>query len=133
MEAVIKLGGILTRASGKIGSANRTDKQRVSRQHEPWLGPSLEIGDDEADTLGRMPRRVNDSDTRVAKFELVSVMQGREPERHVRGFMHAVLRPGPACQFGTTRTVIRMDMRVDDVRQAEALGCCERDVGLDVI
>lgn len=74
------------------------------------------IGDDEADTLRRMPRRMTHAYTRVAKFDLVAVMQGREHERQVRGFMHAVLRAGPAGQLWATGTVIRMDMRVDDVR-----------------
>jgi hypothetical protein len=80
-----------------------------------------------------MPWRMKHSYTRVAKFELVAVMQGREHERHVRGFMHAILSSGPAGQLGATGTVICMDMRVDDMRQAEVLGRRERDVGLEVL
>ena len=69
MKARVELNGILTRAPGKIGPANRADKQCVSRQHEPWLGPSLEVGHDEADTVQRMAGRVEHLQTGVTELD----------------------------------------------------------------
>jgi hypothetical protein len=43
------------------------------------------------------------------------------------------MRAGPSGQLRATGTVIRMDVRVDDVRHAEALIRRECDVGVYVI
>src|SRR5262245_3557556 len=47
--------------------------------------------------------------------------------------METVPRAGAACQLRSTRTVVGMDVRVDDVRQAKTLRLREVDVGIDIV
>ena len=80
-----------------------------------------------------MSRRMEDRHTRVSELELVTLVQRRERERHISRFMHAVRRACPQGQFGAAGTVIGMHVRVDDMRQAEALGRSEGDVLVDIV
>ena len=133
VKARIQLRGTLARATWQIGSTNCADKQDISSQHEPWLGSSFEIRHDEADTVRRMAGRVEHLHAGVAEFDLVTIAQCGERELHICRLVDAVRRVDAPGQLTTTGAVIRMNMRVDDMRQSEALGRRECDVGVDVV
>ena len=52
VNAPVEFSGVLPGAARQIRPADRPDEQRVAREHEPWLRPAFQIGDQQADTLG---------------------------------------------------------------------------------
>src|SRR5262245_41200243 len=80
-----------------------------------------------------MARRVDDPHARVAKLDLVVVMQSGEWDGEICRFMNAVLGTSASRQFGTAGPVVGVHVRVDDVSEAESFRRCKRDVRVDVI
>src|SRR5262245_50709583 len=70
---------------------------------------------------------------RVAKLDPVAVMKRGERIGYVGRLVEAVLCADATCEFGTTRPVVGMNVRVDDVGQAKTLGVRELDAGIDIV
>ena len=70
MDAVVKLAGVLARASRQVGTSDGTDEERVSGEDEPRVGAATEVGDDEARALGRVAGRVQHLHAGVAELDL---------------------------------------------------------------
>src|SRR5438132_5014445 len=121
MKARIQLRRIFTRAARKIGSPHGAYKQRVSGEHKPRLRSAFQIEDRKTNTVRGMPWRVHDLHARVAKLDIVAVVQRREWKPDGGGFMKAIFR---ACSFGeisSAGSMVCVDMRVDHMRNPEAL------------
>ena len=89
VQTVIEPRGILAGSTRKIGTPDSADEQCIPRQREPRVGTTFEVGDQQADTLRRVTRRVKHFHVGVAKFDLVAVMKSGERIRHVGSLMDA--------------------------------------------
>ena len=70
---------------------------------------------------------------RVAKLDPVAIVKRRERIAHLGGLVEAVLCADATGQLATTRPVVGMDVRVDDVGQTKALGVRELNVGIAIV
>ena len=133
MKSCVELARRSRAPARKIGPADGADEQRVAGQHEPWLGPALQVGHEQADALGRVARRVQHLDARVAELDLVPVAERRERTGDVCRFVQAV--PAPVCsrQRSTAGPVIGVHVRVDDMRDAHALAGREGRVRVHIV
>jgi hypothetical protein len=52
VNAGVQQRGIFPRATRKIGTADRADKQRVACQQKPWIGAAPEVRSEQADAFG---------------------------------------------------------------------------------
>src|SRR6266446_3901181 len=80
-----------------------------------------------------MSWRMEHLHARVTEFDLVTIAKSGERKRHVRRFVDAVHGVDTAGQLSASGAVVRMHMGIDNMRQPEALGRRECDVGVDVV
>lgn len=64
----------------QVGSSDSADEERVASQHEPRIGAATKVGDDQANALGSMPRRMKHIDPDVAELDLQAVFHRGELE-----------------------------------------------------
>ena len=132
VDAVVELGGKVVGVGVKVRPADGADEQRVAGQDEPRIRTAAKIGDEKADAVVAVPRRVNDFDARIAEFDFLAVVEGFERKRNVRRLIQLIGRADFRRQRPPARTVIGVDVGVDHVGDAHALGRGELDVGIDV-
>src|SRR5437763_15676789 len=85
METVVKHGSELLWREGRreIGTADIADEERVCGQNGPWARRLLRVGDQQADNLGRVPRRFQYRDRSASKSHLGTVADAGVRKRRV--------------------------------------------------
>ena len=106
---------------------------QVDRQHEPGLGPPGLVGDQERDAVRRVPRRVQDGDPHVAKVMLLPILEAHVGERDRGRFVDENGRAGHPREALRPGGVVRLDVRLEDVRDPHVLLSGGLDIGLDVL
>src|SRR5688572_2852655 len=92
MNTVVQLPGVLTSPPRQIRAPNRSNEQRIARQHEPRLRPSPQIGNHQTNAFRCVAGRMQHPDPRIAELELLLVTKRLEREVHVRGLVQAITR-----------------------------------------
>src|SRR4029450_12564631 len=133
VNARVQSFSVLLCLSGKIRPPDSSYKEGVARQDEPWGWPPPEVGGDQTDTFRRMPRRVQHSHPGISQHDLLSISKRSERQVDLRRFVQTIVGPDASGQFHSTRTMIRVDVRVDDMRDAHVLAFRERRIRLDVV
>ena len=116
----------------QVGPADVADQQRVAGEHQPRLlvaAPS--VGDDVGVMRGRVPRRRDSADDRVAELDVVAVSQRNVVEIDASALGQIGGRSGRLHQRRQARDVVSLHVRLEDGDDwcADALGFGE--VGVD--
>lgn len=118
VNARVELRRIFARATGEIRPPHRAHEQGVACQDEPWIGAAFEVRHEERGALRRVARRMDHADARVSQFDFFTVLHRREGHFHIGGFMEPV-RIGPSGQLDSAGAMVRVDVRVDRLRELE--------------
>jgi hypothetical protein len=120
MQAVVQLRRHFALATGKVGTPDRPDEQGVSGEDEPGFVAATQVADHQADAVWRVARRVNDIDQNVAGLQSLTVAKRHELEADAAAvaLVQAVWSAGSSRQLRSARVVVRVDMRINDVRDA---------------
>ena len=112
----------------EVGTADVADEQRVSGQDEPGLGTAALIRHQQRDAVGRVAGRVDHLEADAADAQLVVVLDRQVTEPRLRRGMHA----DRGARLGRERLVagdvVRVEVRLDNVGDREALAPREGDV-----
>ena len=130
VNADVQLGGILARSTREIGSTDRANEQRVACKNEPRIQAPSEIGHDQTDTVMRVAGSVQHFHTSVAELNLLSVSQRFERKGYISGLVQVVGGASASSEIPPARPVIRVDVGVDRVGDAQARRRSEIEVGL---
>src|SRR4030095_8615520 len=121
-HALQALPGVFGRArAAEIGAPDRADEEQVAGQREPRRLAARQIGDQQADRVRGVARRVRDLEAHGAEHDLVAVLHLLVLEDHARGPVHQDRRLHRLGQGAIAGDVIGMRVRLEDVADREAL------------
>ena len=135
MERVIEHSGeIRSRPlrAEQVWPAHVADEERVARQHGLRLLRGGAVEHENRDGLGRVPGRLEETQRHRAHPDLVALGNRRVGERRSGLCAEVDLRTGSLGQLPVPRHEIRVEVRLDDVPDRQALRFGLLEVGLDV-
>ena len=109
------------------------DEQGVPGQHEPRLVTAGRVGHEKADTVGRMPRRVDDLERNRSHAQFLAVLDGGVGEGRLSRGMDVDARPGLGGEGLVARDVVGVQVGLHDMGDREALLSAQSQVLVDPV
>src|SRR5262245_10243783 len=102
VNAGVEARRVFSRPTGQVRPADRSYEERVTGKHKPGLGATLQVGDEQRDTLRRVSRRMQHANARVTELDFIACLHRHEWHLDIGRFVEPKVGTAFPSELGPT-------------------------------